>query len=120
MRRLILAVSIVAALGVSDARAVVTGNDLWNACRHGSTQPDSWTSGFCFGYIVGAHEGAMVAQEFRADAGAGDRPLCVPGNLVTREQIADLMTVYLRDHPAERHEPALVLVTRAIGTAFPC
>ena len=44
---------------------------------------------------------------------------CLPGN-VTRRQLMDVVTKYLRDNPAQRHLPAPGLVVSALEAAFPC
>ncbi|OGA05844.1 MAG: hypothetical protein A2W68_08690 [Betaproteobacteria bacterium RIFCSPLOWO2_02_64_14] len=44
---------------------------------------------------------------------------CLP-HYATRQQLADVVTKYLRDNPAERHQPAQFLVLEALATAFPC
>lgn len=44
---------------------------------------------------------------------------CLP-NSATRPQLVDVVSKFLRDNPAERHNEAQGLVVRALATAFPC
>jgi hypothetical protein len=44
---------------------------------------------------------------------------CLPSN-VTVGQLNDMIKNYLRNTPAERHQPADVIITRAFSAVFPC
>lgn len=77
--------------------AYFDGNALNELCR---SQPMA-----AFFYVFGASEQMSSA--------------CIPAQ-VEAEQMADVACQYLQSHPAERHEFASTLTTRALTTAWPC
>lgn len=44
---------------------------------------------------------------------------CAPEKVTVR-QLTDVFCKYLRDNPADRHEPASSLFSKAVGHAWPC
>lgn len=88
----------------------VSGNELYALCTG-----DVDDRIRCIEYVTGASDSALIAQ--RMDGRTGY--LCIPER-VTRQQIADVVTAYLRDHPESRQSNAGGLTLVALGTAFPC
>jgi hypothetical protein len=46
-------------------------------------------------------------------------PFCPPAG-GKNGQIRDIFTRYLREHPEERHEEAIILLVLALSEAWPC
>jgi len=44
---------------------------------------------------------------------------CIPKNIIAK-QLVDIVTQYLKEHPADRHYTAASEVYVAITNAFPC
>lgn len=89
-----------------------SGNRLYEDCR----SENYFNRGYCGGYVIGIVDTIEAMQESRllpADA------LCIPEG-VTKGQLADVVTRYLADHPAQRHDEAGNLVPEALKRAFPC
>jgi Rap1a immunity proteins len=109
MRQAIYAAA-AALLLAGEARSdMMTGNELYDFCTVGE-------GGFCVGYITGVAEALRGAQELR-EASMGGRTFCVPRK-VSRRQLADIVTTYLRDHPAE--PLAMISVHVVLVQNFPC
>jgi len=83
------------------AVAYVTGNRLLEGCT--SADPDA--QGICLGYVIGTVDTLTIP--------------CLPAH-VTAKQLQDIVTAYLREHPATRHQPASFLVASAVFATFPC
>lgn len=94
-------------LNVATARGFVDGNELWNQCDKNA---DSYPHIMCMAYIVG------VADVYSNQTANN---MCLPKN-ATEEQLADVVTKYLRQHPEERHYTAQSDVLVALAEAFPC
>lgn len=84
-----------------------TGNHLYENCKRTSKD-------YCVGYISGAYD---MTRLYQADG--ADRIICPPKG-VTNGQVRDVVLRDLELSPATRHEPAAVLVIRALKKAFPC
>ncbi|WP_425456097.1 Rap1a/Tai family immunity protein [Aliishimia ponticola] len=106
----------------------ISGNDLYTTC----TSDNSVMLGFCIGYIIGNLEGQnWGAFLFSKSAGedlstdefnqAANRAFyhCVPSS-ASNEQLRDVVTSYLQNNPATRHESARYLTWQAYQEAFPC
>ena len=97
------------------AFTIMSGNDLKESCdANAATSAGAIDVAFCMGFIRGAFE-QFWAEQIRI--GAID-DVCIPTS-VSNQQIIDIVKVYLRDRPAERHRPALLVVRLALGEAFP-
>ena len=112
MRRAILVAVALTALWSEEATAI-DGNKLFEHCEFFTarlpTLPlDASKGGYCIGYIQGVH-----------DALQPTRVICVPGG-VTGGQLGDVVKIYLRNHPEDRHRPAEELVAAALKEKFPC
>jgi Rap1a immunity proteins len=83
-----------------------TGNDLYNWCS--APRDDYLHWGMCYGYIEGVFDVITLTL-----------PLCGYGG-ANRQQVRDVVFQYLYTHPAERHERANWLASRALKQAFPC
>ena len=81
----------------------LTGNQLFDSC----TSRESIMQMDCLGYVSGVH-----------DALAGIT-ICLPSG-VTRGQIMDFVTQWLRANPAQRHLTADQTVSIALNAQWPC
>lgn len=81
------------------------GNQLLNHC----TDTNRFAEGMCYGVISGYFEGMQTTYK------------CSKINdKITREQIKDVVVKFLRENPADRHLPGLLLSYRAFTVAFDC
>ncbi|MGR3548251.1 MAG: Rap1a/Tai family immunity protein [Roseovarius sp.] len=106
----------------------ISGNELLETC----TSDDQVLAGFCIGYVIGYSEGAPWGVALAAASVGGDMVgpdlnnmvgnvtgSCVPAD-APNSQLRDVVTSYLRENPASRHESARTLIWRAYAAAFPC
>jgi hypothetical protein len=96
-----------------------TGNELYTLCNSESY----YDKGKCLGYIQGA---ADLISGLQSSLSTKDHQpmwrmndVCGSSN-VTSRQVKDVVTLYLRDHPADRDQPAAQLITIALIQTFPC
>jgi hypothetical protein len=111
MRHTILAAICLSLLASPAQAQALTGNQLYQQCRDN----DRWSKGFCFGFIMGASEilnGIPPSSALRTNR--------IPPEGVTNGQIEDVVKLFLRDHPKQRHLPAAALIIYALADAFPC
>lgn len=80
-----------------------SGNELVELCRG--------ERGLCNFYVTGLFDSWSSY--------GGGMLFCVDNN-VRLSQIVDLTLEYIRRNPAERHEAAAHMLTRALAEAFPC
>jgi Rap1a immunity proteins len=90
-----------------NSNAFVSGNKLYDWC---TATDGSFDKGACYGYIQAV---ADVAN------GLKSVDVCMPSSVTVRESI-DVVYIYLRDKPAERHFLAYGTVIAALAAAFPC
>jgi hypothetical protein len=81
-----------------------TGNRLAGFCNSESLD----LSALCAGLIIGFIDGSSLSAKY-----------CIPKD-VTNEQIRKVVRKYLDEHPEELHVWYGLLVSLAIGKAFPC
>lgn len=106
----------------------ISGNELLETC----TSDNQVLTGFCIGYVIGYSEGApwgvaLADASVRGEMGGPDvnnmvgtvTGSCVPAD-ATNGQLKDVVTKYLQENPASRHESARTLIWRAYAAAFPC
>jgi hypothetical protein len=96
-------------LTVGAAKAdFVSGNELWANCQDSNKLP------FCYGYILGAAQSYSIAHPMKT------QPFfCISAD-VQNQQVFDVVTSYLREHPEKRQWPGPTLVIFALGEKFPC
>ena len=82
------------------------GNELLSDCEGQARGAEDSQWGICLGYILGAYD-------------ALESTTCVP-DVVKASQLRDVVKIYLRNHPEERHHQASSLVVAALKQAFPC
>ena len=90
------------------AGSYLNGNELYDQCQ----RPEST---LCLAYVMGIYDGHLdaVAQD------RARRMVCLTGS-VEAQQLKDVVTRYLRDHPETRHATAASIALYALGQAFPC
>jgi hypothetical protein len=98
-----------AATAGDTAGGFLDGNKLLADCND---PPVSYGVGFCDGYILGVAGALNQKQGF----------YCFPGGSggVKAGQVEDLVKLYLRDHPENRHDVASSLIIAALKEKFPC
>lgn len=105
----------------------LTGNELLSIC---SSTDDQAQNGFCLGYVTGVIEGMkwgvatplLMSGKAAAEADRSGSILlgfCNPED-ATLGQYQDVVILYLRNHPSERHNSARILTQLALREAFPC
>jgi hypothetical protein len=101
-------------LVASEARAQQhTGNEIYEICRLAPAKEN----GLCLGYVMGVIETWEFARDlFKFQH---EPPWCWPDG-VDYEQLVDIVTAQLRDHPETRHLSAVLLVWQALAERFPC
>jgi hypothetical protein len=87
--------------------AFETGDELFDVCNVPTVDPRHFNDP-CSGYIAGA-----------SDVLNSQGTVCTPKE-VTVHQTVDVILNYLREHPAQRHMAAPMLIGAALGQAFPC
>lgn len=101
----LLTTNFVHAEGMSD------GNFWHGMCNSGD--PSDYVA--CMAYINGVVQGVRnQAQLDKTSAG-----FCIPPK-VTFQQIGDVFSKYLKDHPQERHKSSGFLAMISVYEAFPC
>jgi hypothetical protein len=112
MRRVVLALlAAVACSTASPASAVITGNDIYKElCAGGGEGRFA-----CLLYAAGVAD-SFYFMDLVADGER--RSFCIPAN-VKNTQIRDVFARYLREHPEERHGPAVALAVMAFSEAWP-
>ena len=71
------------------------------------------------GYIAGTTDSLGWSLPL-ADLSHAFQDICMPKELLPREQIRDIIYKYVEDNPRWRHEPVQDLVVLAYMDAFPC
>ena len=86
----------------------VSGNELWANCQ------DSNKLQLCYGYILGAAQTYSITRPMKS------QPIFCISPEVQNQQVLDIVTTYLREHPEKRQWPGPTLVIFALGEKFPC
>jgi hypothetical protein len=108
---LVVALVYVAGAPQAGAEPTITfygGNQLWEYCR--SDSPDL----VCLSYTSGVADAMAANRE-----GVLGWHACFRPN-TTRGQIADVVKLWLKNHPEKRDFEAAGLVAEALQRAFPC
>lgn len=90
-----------------------TGNTFYSSCSQSDNRSSNYfNSGLCYGFLRGilARENLIRLPE---------RLICPPAQ-TTNSQIMDIVQLYLRNNPANRHVSAEALILIALHDAFPC
>ena len=87
----------------------IDGNVMYTKCSSSSAVDQN----LCRGFVMGTLDSATMLQHPITTR------ICVPDG-VQASQIADVFTLWLKNHPANRHFAAVGLVFDAVGEAFPC
>lgn len=99
------------------------GEDLIGKCRYAEADFKKLTSAdltdltACLGYISGVADGYTIGVV----ASAGERTmLCDVPDEVTLKEMALIVLHYGRENPAELHQPASIMILKALNKSFPC
>jgi len=84
------------------------GDDLWHDCSGADVSR-------CTGYVIGA----VDSIELMDDLYRMPHHFCID-QTVRAGQVRDVVVVYLRMHPEERHAIASSIVHTAMSEAYPC
>ena len=87
------------------------GNMLLKTC----SAKDTTNQGICIGFLLGVKDAFWVWEQLDENVSID----CTSEG-VTGDQRTDIFVKYLKDHPAKRHEPAVILYLYALKEAFPC
>jgi len=102
---LLAPIAILASSFSAIAEDIESGNFWLMLCKNEST--------FCTGYVAAmAHMQGLYRQNINA--------IGRPPKGVTVGQNLKVITRYLEDHPAELHQPFILLAVRALNESFPC
>ncbi len=84
------------------------------------TSADTTRGGMCVGYISGFIDSEAINYSVDDRLGVKkDRRFCPPSSLNIPQSVR-VVVKYLRDHPADLHYPASMLVYNALVEAYPC
>ena len=108
IKKLVTLAALAMLLGSPASYAYTSGNKLAGYCED---KDPYFGSGFCHGYIAGV--GSMLTWASERNR------ICVPDG-VTGGQVVSIVRKYLKENPESLHESADLLVTVALGKAFPC
>ena len=84
-----------------------TGNGFLATCDKNAPGQNFW---LCAGYVSGFLDRESFDKEHL---------ICIPA-AANNGQIMDVILAYMRDNPADRHNPSSALVYVALFKAFPC
>jgi len=97
--------------GAPQTAAFLTGNDLYENCSDGGVNRLT----LCVPYVEGIFDATNVQRALMKLP-----PIICSGISVTASQIADVVHLYLKNHPERRQNPAAQLAVTALSEAFPC
>ncbi|HLY61128.1 MAG TPA: Rap1a/Tai family immunity protein [Terriglobia bacterium] len=78
---------------------------------------DRMSTGLCLGYLAGFLDG--FGQGLTSGA-RGEQAICPPAEHFNMNQVARVVSKFLRDHPERLHQFADHLVLDSMHEAFPC
>jgi hypothetical protein len=105
------------AIKTADASEMVSGNMLHQYCQAGnnlSSDADYVNDAQCRMYILGVLDTVPTGK-----VTVGGYKVCTPDK-VSSGQMQDVVTIWLKENPSQRHFGASGLVLAAITNAFPC
>lgn len=112
-------------LSAQTKETLTTGNAFLRTCsiveKETLTDLESLTMIHCLVHVDGFVNGVETEQRF-AEAYMHQEvplPFCVPES-VELGQMIRIVLKYIRDNPAEANKYTAVLITRALGKAYPC
>lgn len=113
--RVILTV-ILLLLATGFVRAGQSGREFLELCDQG----DSWSEGYCVGYVAGAGEmldGLLLEDAIRA--AFDGKVFCLPGD-VTKGMVRDRVLNFLRAHPDIADRQMTSITWAALIESYPC
>jgi Rap1a immunity proteins len=113
MRHAIAVAAILSCFLVSEAKAYVSGNELWVACEAAEGK-GSVMDAACGMYVLGTVDTVRVLHDSKQIT-----YYCIPDN-VTNGQLVDVVKLYLRNHPENRQYAGPTLIMMALKEKFPC
>ena len=107
MRIVALVATVVFFPNQGTGQTFLSGNQLHENCSSTSLADKQE----CIGYVIGVLDAL----------GSLPKPMfCIPLEVVSRQQVSDVVRRWLENHPEKRHYAANSLVFHAISQAFPC
>jgi len=89
---------------------------------HNGNEYLKWPRMLKITYVSGVYDGLEEAFNGETGTPSPGKPalaICMPDS-VTAEQMTDVVTKYIHDHPADRHLNGADLVDASLKAAFPC
>jgi len=122
MKRLVL-ISLLCLLPFVTFGAFYDGNKLYSMLRicaklqieNSSSTNDAHQCGIAYGYLMSAADSHTTLVFWDNSS----QQFCIPDG-VTQNQMGDLVLLYLKSNPAERHKNAASLAMVAFTRAWPC
>ena len=114
MRSLLMVLALLLATG--PAWAGQSGREFLELCDQG----DSWSEGYCVGYVAGVGEmldGLLLEDGVRA--AFDGKIFCLPGN-VTKGAVRDRVLAFLREHPEISDHEMTSITWGALIEIYPC
>ena len=107
------------------AEGMSTGIEFLRACtavvKHadgiGVSPEEGVGSVYCLGYLSGFTDSVRLTAHFYKPQ---DQRICLPEQGASNEQLARVVTKWLRDNPNDLHESTRLSVMLALQAAFPC
>ena len=105
-----------------------SGNGLSRFCTYQNHQQENQEWVYCVGHVTGIVEGmsfgiavgALQTAHNKQDFNKGDSLLFCISNGVTGDQLALVVTKYLKNHPSKLNKDETSLVSSALAKAWPC
>lgn len=105
--------------GKAGAQAT-TGNEIQSKCKQLLNDNESFSSGFCAGFVDGVVDSQdMWEASDKMQNRSHVQSFCLPGKS-TNGQLVRVFIKYLDDHPERLNEPAALLLVESLRKAFPC
>jgi hypothetical protein len=124
MKRILVLLSVLLT-SLGDLNARETGIEFLRGCGATVKQADgvavtveeSIESIWCVGYLSGFADALRLSATFFEPQNQG---VCLPEKGVSNEQLARVVTKWLKNHPESLHQSGRTEIMLALGEAFPC
>jgi len=125
MKRVLILGALVLLIPWNSSNAMQTGIEFLRACGAAVKQADgvpvsgqeSVESLWCLSYLAGFTDSLrLTASLFKPQ----NQKVCLPEEGTSGEQLARIVTKWLKDHPEHIHESGRIQIMFALVNAFPC